>query len=177
MPDAPKFQLFGIPNNDVGLAFIDQLRSFTNYARYRVKVRGNGPRASVAKAEGLRPRAHDQDIPLAKAATSCSRRFWRTASLRVYIEDKDPDQHWRTRSNAMENRVDTLVRIRQQLEAENASLTRNVQDMQLLHQSLQHDARLAYSRGWGVAKKKQDEWFARMPRLLRKALTYLYGEI
>lgn len=166
MADTPKFQLFGIPNDEAGIAFITTLRKHTNYARYRVKVRGNGPRASVAKAEGLRPRAHDQDIPLAKAAT-----------LRVYIEDKDPDQHWRTRSNAMENRVDTLVRIRQQLEAENASLTRNVQDMQLLHQSLQHDARLAYSRGWGVAKKKQDEWFARMPRLLRKALTYLYGEI
>jgi len=155
MSDAPKFVLSGIPNNDEGRVFIARLRGFTNYARYHVKVRGNGPRAPVARAEGLRPTAYDQDIPLAKAAT-----------LRVYIEDK-------LEAEALSSRWGEIRSLRM----ENETLTRNVQDMQLLHQSLQHDARLAYSRGWGVAKKKQDEWFARMPRLLRKALTYLYGEI
>lgn len=155
MADAPKFQLFGIPNNEMGRAFIDQLRSFTNYERFRVRVRGNGPRASVAKAEGLLPGAYDQDIPLAKAAT-----------LRVYIEDKAETEQ---RNSYWQEKQALLLEIE--------TLTRNVQDLQLLHQSLGDDARFAYSRGYSTMQKKVVVWLQDMPWWLRKALTYLYGEV
>lgn len=155
MSDAPKYVLSGIPNNDVGLAFIDQLRSFTNYERFRIRVRGNGPRVAPALKAGLRRTAYAQDIPLAKAAT-----------LRVYIEDKTENETY-----------ERHVRIIRELREENAILTRNVQDLQALQQTIQHDAHLAYSRGWKVAHERQAKWFGRMPKLLRQALTYLYGEI
>ena len=35
--------------------------------RFRVKCQGRGPRASVARAEGLNPRTYDQSLPLSKA--------------------------------------------------------------------------------------------------------------
>lgn len=35
--------------------------------RFRVKCQGRGPRASVARAEGLHPRTYDQSLPLGKA--------------------------------------------------------------------------------------------------------------
>jgi len=155
MSDAPKFQLSDIPNNDVGLAFIDQLRSFTNYERFRVRVRGNGPRVAPALKAGLRRKAYDQDIPLAKAAT-----------LRVYIEDKTENETY-----------ERHVRIIRELREENAILTRNVQDLQALQQTIQHDAHLAYSRGYSTMQSKVVVWLKGMPWWLRKAVIYFYGEI
>ena len=35
--------------------------------RYRVKCQGRGPRASVARAEGVHPRRYDRSLPLSKA--------------------------------------------------------------------------------------------------------------
>tara|TARA_X000000950_G_scaffold194922_1_gene234864 strand:- start:157 stop:537 length:381 start_codon:yes stop_codon:yes gene_type:complete len=39
----------------------------SRFPRYRVKCQGRGPRASVARAEGVHPRRYDRSLPLSKA--------------------------------------------------------------------------------------------------------------
>tara|TARA_R100001460_G_C3426868_1_gene161677 strand:- start:113 stop:412 length:300 start_codon:yes stop_codon:yes gene_type:complete len=47
--------LYGSPDSNV------------RYPRYRVKLQGRGPRTIHAVADGLRPRAYDQSLPLRHA--------------------------------------------------------------------------------------------------------------
>ena len=72
-----KYVLRGVPNNQEGLDFIAQFKEFFNSDTYKMTLRGNGPRASVAKEEGKYARAYDQGLPLEKST-----------SFRVYIERK-----------------------------------------------------------------------------------------
>ena len=39
----------------------------SKFPRYRVKCQGRGPRAAVARAEGVHPRRYDRSLPLSKA--------------------------------------------------------------------------------------------------------------
>jgi len=72
------YLLKGIPNTDEGHAFIAQFKQFLNKDTYKVTLRGNGPRASVAKENGYGARAYDQGLPLDKST-----------SFRLYIDRKD----------------------------------------------------------------------------------------
>lgn len=69
--------LKGVPNNKEGYEFIEKLREYLNTDSYRIKLRGNGRRADVARSEGIHPRSYDQSIPIQKAE------HWR-----VYLEKK-----------------------------------------------------------------------------------------
>jgi hypothetical protein len=71
------YLLKGIPNTDEGHAFIAQFKQFLNTDTYKVTLRGNGPRASVAKENGYNARAYDQGLPLNKSA-----------HFRLYIDRK-----------------------------------------------------------------------------------------
>lgn len=60
---------FMVPNTPEGRAWIEQARTYANYAELqRIRVRGRGARAGIARVKGLNPRAYDQDLPTAFAA-------------------------------------------------------------------------------------------------------------
>lgn len=155
MSATPRYILSGIPNDEAGKAFVAQLRKHFNRERYELTVRGSGPR-----------KHHEYSTPLSKAT-----------SMRVYIEDKLEDDQLLTRCNAHANRIDTLTHIRRQLEAENETLTRNVQDLQAVQDSLLTNSNLAYSRGYNTMQKKVVAWLEGMPWWLRKAIFYFYTEV
>jgi hypothetical protein len=71
------YVLRGIPNSQEGLDFIAQFKEFFNSDTYKMTLRGNGPRASVAKEDGFGARAYDQSLPLNKST-----------SFRLYLERK-----------------------------------------------------------------------------------------
>jgi len=66
-----------IPNNEEGQKAINIIRKGLNRDRYKLRLRANGPRVKYAVADGLHPRAYDQDLPMEYAE-----------SIRVYIENK-----------------------------------------------------------------------------------------
>jgi hypothetical protein len=64
------FLLHNVPNDDKGREFVAMLRKYMNRERCSgMRIRGNGPRAAVAKALGYNPRAFDQDLPMEHATT------------------------------------------------------------------------------------------------------------
>lgn len=56
-----------VPNTEEGRQFLRQLAEY-KVAGVRIRVRGRGPRASVAEREGVWRRRFDQDIPQKLAA-------------------------------------------------------------------------------------------------------------
>ena len=73
---APGFQI-RIPNNEEGQIALGLIKKGLNRDRYKLRLRANGPRTKHAVANGLHPRAYDQDLPMEYAE-----------SIRVYIENK-----------------------------------------------------------------------------------------
>lgn len=77
MPQKHRYLLSKIPNDQEGQDFIDQFKRYLNKGSYSVTLRGNGPRAKVAREEGIYARSYDQSIPLEKSE-----------HFRVYINKK-----------------------------------------------------------------------------------------
>lgn len=145
----PGYVLSGIPV-DEGKTALRWFRKYLNRDRFELKVRGSGPR-----------KKYEYSVPLSRAT-----------SLRVYIKDKLEDSRLHERLGAMENRVDTLVRIRLQLEAENASLMRSITHAQALHSALVDDAQAAYCRGWNAATKR----YSVVPRWVVSIFDFFHGK-
>lgn len=72
--------VFRVPNNDEGRKFLNDLR-FYSAGGTRVRVHTRGPRVKHAMAKGLKPRAYDQDLPVAHAT-----------EFAVYIEKPQRDR-------------------------------------------------------------------------------------
>lgn len=153
MSQVPRFALSGIPNDEAGRAFIKQLRRYCNYGRYTVAVRGSGPRAAIAKAEGLRPTTYQQDLPLAKAAT-----------LRIYFNDKFEAEAYMRH-----------LRIIRELREENGQLVHNVQQAQQVTNSVAAECTRkcneAFKRGHDAGAAR----FSRLPRWVQRTITFIYG--
>ncbi len=71
-----KFQI-RIPNNEEGQITLGLIKKGLNRDRYKLRLRANGPRTKHAVANGLHPRAYDQDLPMKYAEY-----------IRIYIENK-----------------------------------------------------------------------------------------
>lgn len=100
-----RYLMNGIPNNEEGLALIDEMNKYLNKDQYVIKKRGSGSRVKVAKALGEHPRSYDNGIPLKYAET-----------IRVYIESK-PFSEFEIKQNTLETnqRIDELRRLNSDL--------------------------------------------------------------
>jgi len=81
MKNKYNYVLSNIPNNVEGKYFMFLFNKYLNKDVYKIKKRGNGKRASIAKKEKKHPRTYDQDLPISKAE-----RF------RLYIDKKDVEE-------------------------------------------------------------------------------------
>jgi len=99
-----------VPNNKAGRAFLKNVRKYLNPSIRIAKVRGNGPRAAPADADGVHRMSYRQDLPMRHAK-----------SMRVYLTCSAEKIWWEQRCRTeWEGRAmadDALASMRRQRDA------------------------------------------------------------